>query len=83
MNNQSILLSSKIPFLRLLLFFSSIYYNMLHFGYSIILFLLSGILQRFLKSLNIYFILLKVQTEETRKCSHPHLYRWGVPARLK
>jgi len=25
----------------------------------------------------------KVQTEETGKCSHPHLHRWGFLARLK
>ena len=30
-----------------------------------------------------YFHYIKEQTEETGKCSHPHLYRWGFPARLK
>jgi len=29
------------------------------------------------------FHYIKVQTEETGKCSHPHLYRWGVLARFK
>jgi len=29
------------------------------------------------------FHYIKIRTEETGKYSHPHLYRWGFPARLK
>ena len=28
------------------------------------------------------FHYIKVRTEETGKCSHPHLYRWGVLAKF-
>jgi len=32
--------------------------------------------------LSFIFYYIKVRTEDTGNCSHPHPYRWGVPARL-
>jgi len=30
-----------------------------------------------------FFYYIKVRTEDTGNCSHPHPYRWGFPARIK